>query len=392
MTSGMGQTRSDQVFRVLLLEDDDGDALLVEELLLDAEESLSLIRATSIAEALPLMHQVDCALVDLGLPDALGLTALQRLEETAPGVALVVLTGNTDRERGLAALALGAQDYLVKGEVDGRTIARSVRYAVERRRAKASEVALLLAGRRQAENDRLARGLLPRLEVGGRGVETRTRYQPGGREALLGGDFFDAIQLDDGTVRAIIGDICGHGPDEAALGVALRIAWRTSVLLGAPAETVMLGMDNVLRHERDLADLFATVCDVTIDPTGTRGLVRLHGHPPPLQVSPNVGWMHVGPPAPPLGVGTYRPAPTAAISLEPPWALVLLTDGLHEARHGAGRLEMEGLADIASTIDGWQQHPSGALDELVERVTDVNGADLDDDVALLWLGSTGLAE
>ena len=332
-TSAVGTEPSGAVLRavrVLLVEDDDGDALLVEELFRDVGEPVDLMRARSLAEASLVARIADCALVDLGLPDAFGLAAVERLQAVDPSLALVVLTGNNDRAKGLAALASGAQDYLVKGEVDGHALVRSVRYAVERRRAEASQRKLLLAERRQAENDRLARGLLPRLEVGGRGVETATRYEPGGRDALLGGDFFDAVQLADGTVRALVGDVCGHGPDEAALGVALRIAWRTSVLLGLDEARVLEGVDAVLRHERHDPDGYATACDVTIDRAGTSCTVRLHGHPPPLQVSPSVRWMPAEPPAPPLGVGRYRIAPPATVALEPGWAIVLLTDGLHE--------------------------------------------------------------
>lgn len=376
-----------KVIRVMLVEDDDGDALLVEELLIDGGEGFDLARVGSVRSAIQVVAAADCALVDLGLPDAFGLAAVEQLKAVAPTLPIVVLTGHNDRARGLAALAIGAQDYLVKGQVDGPTLARAIRYAIERRRAEANGRRLLLAEQRQAENDRLARGLLPRLGVTGRGVETATRYQPGGRDALLGGDFFDAIQMADGAVRAIIGDVCGHGPDEAAVGVALRIAWRTLVLTGAPSTEVMRGVDRVLRHERTDPDAYATACDLTVAADGRTCVVRLHGHPPPLIVSPETRWMTGATPSPPLGSVTYKAAEACEMELGPVWAMVLTTDGLHEARAGRGRLGMDAVAAIAASIEDWAVDPDTALAELLRRVTAINGSDLEDDVALLWIGS-----
>src|SRR4051794_39915686 len=98
--------------RLLLVEDDDGDALIVEELLIDSGEPFRTERVTSVAAALPYIDKVDCALVDLGLPDAQGLSALNALTASAPDVAIVVLTGLNDRRRGIESLGEGAQDYL----------------------------------------------------------------------------------------------------------------------------------------------------------------------------------------------------------------------------------------------------------------------------------------
>jgi len=75
-----------------------------------------------------------CVLLDMGLPDAQGVEGVARIRIVAPDVPVVVLTGNDDDAVGLDALQCGAQDYLVKGHVDGRTLARSIRYAIERMR------------------------------------------------------------------------------------------------------------------------------------------------------------------------------------------------------------------------------------------------------------------
>lgn len=384
--------------RVLLVEDDEGDAYLVEELLRDAEEGFALARARSVSEASVALRRgiVDCALVDLGLPDAQGLDALTAVLRAAPHVAVVVLTGWADKERGSAAVAAGAQDYLVKGEVDGPTLARSIRYAVQRRRADENARRLLLAERRQGENDRLARGLLPRPLIASPSLTWATRYQPGGPEALLGGDFFDAVELPDGTVRAMIGDVCGHGPDEAAVGVALRIAWRALVMSGMPAPEVLQSLDTLLRSERHSAELFATLCDVEVAPERDRVALRLHGHPAPMLLRPAPRLIDDVHPDLPLGLGDSPAAVATEVELAGPWALLLFTDGIYEGRRPeGGRVDIDDFValvvdEVRREAEGGGRGPAGPeaiLDRVVARSRALCGGALADDVALLWLGS-----
>jgi CheY-like chemotaxis protein len=180
-----------QRLRVLLVEDDPGDAFLVGELLDEAEAPVALRVTASMAEALAQLDRVDCVLLDLNLPDATGLAGLRELLRAGSGVAVCVLTGMADEHLGAAAVAEGAQDYLVKGKVDGILLSRAIRYAVERRRADENARRLREAELIQAESARLERGLLPKplLEPGV--VALETFYRPGRERALLGGDFFD---------------------------------------------------------------------------------------------------------------------------------------------------------------------------------------------------------
>ena len=143
---------------------------------------------------------------------------------------MLVLTGFDDERRGVEAVAAGAQDYLVKGATAGAVLHRSLRYAVERRRAELTQQQLSIAQLEARENARLERGLLPAPLVSDPRLALATHYRPGRRRALLGGDFYDAVEEPGGRVHLVVGDVAGHGPDEAALGVCLRIAWRTLVL------------------------------------------------------------------------------------------------------------------------------------------------------------------
>src|SRR5439155_177995 len=147
--------------RVLLVEDDDADAFLVGELLAEAHAPVDLVTATSMAEARPKLVGVDCVLLDLGLPDADGLGALREVLRGTSDAAVCVLTGLEDEHLGVAAVAEGAQDYLIKGQVDGVLLGRALRYAVERRRADENTRRLREVELRQAESARLERGLLP---------------------------------------------------------------------------------------------------------------------------------------------------------------------------------------------------------------------------------------
>lgn len=369
--------------RLLLVEDDDGDALLVEELLADGGEQFELERVTTLAGARDRARHTDCLLLDLGLPDSHGLDGLRALKQSVPEeVAIIVLTGLADRPMGIAALELGAQDYLVKGEVDGPVLARAVRYAIERSRADAASRRLRNAQRRAVENERLARGLLPSVDVEPAGLFASTSYRPGGADALLGGDFLDAVVAPDGTVRAVVGDVCGHGPDEAAIGVALRFTWRALASEGIPPPRVLKAVEQALLDQSSGVGLFVTVCDIEVDPTRRRLTVRRSGHPAPLLVQPEVRWLDEAPPSPPLGVvpGTFPPPTT--IDVPPGWELLLLTDGLYEGRHGDDRLGLDGLVSLVQKLGPGP----GIADRIIGAVTDLNGGPLEDDVAVLVLG------
>jgi serine phosphatase RsbU (regulator of sigma subunit) len=371
--------------RILLVEDDDGDALLVEELLAVSGAHVEIVRAQTLAEARREdLDEVDCVLLDLDLPDAHGLAALHKLKADRADLSVLVLTGFDDERRGVDAVAAGAQDYLVKGQIDGQGLARAVRYAVERRRADEARQQLEVARLHAEENARLERGLLPAPLVSDPGLELTAHYRPGRRRALLGGDFYDAVQEPDGTVHAVIGDVSGHGPDAAALGVCLRIAWRTLVLGGHADETVLPTLQAVHEVERHFAWMFTTLCMVTIAPDRGSVRIRLAGHPPPLLIDRGaIGPLEAAPVGPPLGVVDDADWHAAEHPLPSDWALLLYTDGLIEGRTGVGtgRLGGEGLeAMVRGELDNGSP---GLVTTLVERAEELNGGPLLDDVAAL---------
>ncbi|MFZ0968813.1 MAG: response regulator, partial [Candidatus Acidiferrales bacterium] len=129
---------------VLLVEDNRGDARLLREMLNEQGSSrIELIHVELMSDAEKHLAErpIDMVLLDLGLPDAQGVEVVRRARTAAPRVPLVVLTGNEDDTLATQALQEGAQDYLIKGQIDVRGLLRALRYAVER---KTTEDALFI--------------------------------------------------------------------------------------------------------------------------------------------------------------------------------------------------------------------------------------------------------
>jgi signal transduction histidine kinase len=120
---------------VLVIEDNPGDARLLREMLCEAHFPEVLYAGTMVeAERHLSERRFDIILLDLGLPDAYGLAAVRRARAAAPNIPLVVLTGMDDEELAAMSLREGAQDYLVKGQIESRGLLRALRYATERKR------------------------------------------------------------------------------------------------------------------------------------------------------------------------------------------------------------------------------------------------------------------
>lgn len=126
--------------RVLLIEDDPGDADLVKIVLAEvATQKFQVLWADRLKVGLEQLAQEapDVVLCDLSLPDSHGIETFLRVHAQAPAVPIVLMTGFDDETFALEAVRSGAQDYLVKGSVDGKLLARVIRYAIERKRVEA---------------------------------------------------------------------------------------------------------------------------------------------------------------------------------------------------------------------------------------------------------------
>jgi serine phosphatase RsbU (regulator of sigma subunit) len=375
---------------VLLVEDDAGDALLVEELLADSGVQASLTWVRSLAEAKDVTARTPvpgCVLLDLHLPDVQGIDAVTQLLAAVPSAPVVVLTGLAEESAALAAVAAGAQDYLIKGQAPPDVFGRAIRYAAQRKQVEQASAALQVSALRAEENARLERALLPTPLIRTADLEVVTRYRPGRAHALLGGDFYDVVETSDGTVHAVIGDVCGHGVAEAALGVCLRVAWRSLVLAGATPLAMMGLLEQLLMAEREDEYVFVTLTHLAFSPDHQHVRLVRAGHPGLLLRSPAGVELIEGSPGPAVGLVPSPEWTETELTLPPGASLVLFTDGLFEGRTGPGseRLGEHGLADLAADLAALP--PAAFVDTLLERTEVVAGqyGGLADDVAIVHL-------
>lgn len=346
--------------QVLLVEDDDGDALLVEELLTEAHLTLDLTRAWSLEAALDaLTVPVDCVLLDLGLPDATGLDALLRLRQSCDA-AVVVLTGLDDIDRGVEAVAAGAQDYLVKGRVEGEALGRALRYAVERRRAERERSREEDAAQLDQRLAEVVRRLRHAVDVpAGLSVSTR-----GGLEQLLSTALWDVISRADGSLLVLFGAV---SDDDGAAAVAHALRLRTGLRAlaggGLDLEGLVAALDRLAFGGPASRALL-----VELDLERQQIAVVGAGHAPPWLVGP-------------AGVRQLVEADTAALG-----EAVRPRDITRSALADAGRLL---LVDVA---------PGGAVAEMLHHdLPRLAGQPMPADVladAVLWLlpPGTGPAE
>jgi signal transduction histidine kinase len=129
----------DKPIKILLIEDNPGDARLIREMLAKVRGgTFGLEYANRLSTGLERLAEggIDVILLDLSLPDSQGFDTFVRAQAQALGVPIVVLTGLTDEALAVQAVQKGAQDYLVKGHVDGYSLTRAIRYAIERKRTE----------------------------------------------------------------------------------------------------------------------------------------------------------------------------------------------------------------------------------------------------------------
>ncbi|MGW0879731.1 SpoIIE family protein phosphatase [Streptomyces sp. NPDC002671] len=384
---------------LLLIEDDPAGSPIVPELLDSSGKPIRVRTARNLTEAERLLtDDVHCILLDLALPAPGGndedgeLAVLKHVLKLAPRHAVLALTASGDSEGGAEAVRVGAQDYLFRDELDGRLLGRAIRYAVERKRSDTAERKLAEGRLRAQENRRLERGLLPTPLLDGSALRFAARYRPGRSRALLGGDFYDCVRTPDGTVHAMIGDVCGHGPDEAALGVELRIAWRALTLAGLCGDELLGTLQQVLEHERGDEEIFATLCTVDIAPDGRSAGLCLAGHPAPLVARPGLPaqLLPYDKNGPALGLLPGARWPRMEVELGDAWSLMLYTDGLIEGRIGTGRerLGQEGMVEMIRRQLSEGKRGEELLRAAVHEVRRLNGGELTDDVAVVLLDRT----
>ena len=372
--------------QLLLIEPDEAAAEQLVRSVAEAWPQLRISRVPGLMEAeARLGPDVDCVLLDIDLPGSDGIDAVHRIRTLYPDLPIVVLIADEDEDNGGEALTAGAQDYLAKGASEGYAIARAIRHSVQRNRAERYARELALLRFQSAESARVQRGLMPRMLIEDARVWVRSGYRPGDRRQVLGGDFFDVVQSSPTRLKLVLGDVCGHGPDEAALGVQLRIAWRTLILAGVEQLQLLQTLDRLTNQERHADHVYATVASIEVDLNTGTAVIGLAGHPPPLvSTDGRVRLLteHIG--GPPLGIGLPPRWELHSVELGERWSLLLYSDGIYEGRvvSRGTRLGIDGLLELLASEAPdaiWESVPNRLLDQIEA----LNDGPLEDDVALL---------
>ena len=175
-------------------------------------------------------------------------------------------------------------------------------------------------------------------------------YRPGEGGMLIGGDFHDAVELDDGRIAVVVGDVVGHGPDAAALGAALRAGWRALTVAGTDPAAAMAALDRAVRSERNQPDAFSSAVCAMVSADRRTVSICLAGHPPPILVSGGRIEKLKGARGPLLGVLDDAQWPVTDFPMDEHWALLLYTDGLVEGGAGRRHLVAEGAVELRSWI------------------------------------------
>lgn len=344
---------------VLLIEDDPGQALLIQELLAD-DDRFDVVHAAKLREGIFSLPEREWAavLLDLSLPDSAGLETLTSFRERC-AAPVVVLTGHDDAATALAALREGAQDYLVKGRAEAERIIHALHFAISRHQWLG---ALAVEHPANEEELRIARQICQRL------IPSRTPPLPGFEMHAVcrpaeetGGDFFDYLPM-DGSWGLAVGDVTGHGVGPAILMASTRAYLRAFASTGAGLSGILSQTNRML--VADVGERCVPLVLAQLDPAG-RVLHYLNAGHRPGYVLDRFGEVRVrlGSTDTALGVfpeGRFRPPP--GIALHAGDMLLVATDGVHEAHGDDGVFGEERMLAAA------RRHARSGPAELVERL------------------------
>ncbi|CAN5760873.1 SpoIIE family protein phosphatase [soil metagenome] len=382
------------VIHVLLVEDNPADAQLLREVLKEVTSTkLKLTHVVSRTDALERhrAERFDVVLLDLGLPESVGLETFIYFHKHAPRVPTIVLSGLSDEEMAVSTVNRGAQDYLVKGRVDSDLLVRAIRYAIERKRV---EEALRLQNEQLQEDLRLARefqlALLPRKYPSFPGDSPLRFFHLYRPSSGVSGDFFDVFALSDTQAGVFICDVMGHGVRSALITALTRgLIEQHKPMAADPGRFLGVINDSLVNVlQQSGVTMFVTAFYMVVDISKSTVRFATAGHPSPLllhRATATVERIYEGnePTGAVLGLlpgATYR-------TIERPFSagegILLYTDGIREAASEEG--EEFGRDRIVDVV---REHLKPSTDDLLKNLTEAalefsSSSSFEDDICLV---------
>jgi len=411
----LGEPAARAPVKVLLIEDNPGDARLIELML--ADEAPGLFETEWVQDLRSGRGRLNegrfgLVLLDLSLPDSHGLDTFLQLQAIAPQLPIIVLSGSRDTTMALQAVHEGAQDFLIKGQVDGQLLVRAMRYAIERKSLTeqlAHYASELRSKNAQLEADfNMAREIqqifLPhQYPVVPRGAPPSAaalkfchRYLPA---AAVGGDFFNIFPVGDTAAGVFVCDVMGHGMRAALVTAIMRGLLEELMPVAADAGRFLYEINRslhaILRRTREpfIATAFYLIADVA-----TREIrYASAGHPSPLSierpqqhVEPLKNWDARHGPA--LGLFERPAYATCPHPISGGEVFFLCTNGCYEAN--SSRNEELGQPRLLTSV---RRHLSlttdALLDSVIRDVQQFSGStEFEDDVCLIGIDVTRLID
>ena len=355
---------NDNRIKILLVEDDPDDVWVMRNLLSDRWDApFELVQVELLSAAIERCAEdaFDVVLLDLTLPDSKGLETFFAMYAHAEGVPIVVLSGYSDEASAVKAVQAGAQDYLVKGQVNDHVLVRSIRYAIERSRRHRAEETM----RDTSEEFRAAQEIQQHLFPGESpvltGFDIAGALYPAKATA---GDYFDYIPMLDGCLGVVVGDVSSHGMGPALLMSETRACLRTLAQASGDVGEILTRANRVLAADTGEFH-FVTLAMARLDPRTKSMVYASAGHRGYL-LHAGVDVTILDSTSLPLGVRADTVVPVAApITLRSGELFTFFTDGVVEAE-SPGRVRF-GVARALQAIRSERDKPAQEIIQFLHK-------------------------
>ena len=350
LTPAMNMNMDSQQIRILLVEDDPDDVWVMRNLLADRWDGpIELVHVEMLSSGLERCGQggIDVILLDLSLPDSQGLETFLLMHARAGEIPIVVLTGYNDAKTAVKAVQAGAQDYLVKGQVDDNLLVRSLRYAIERTRRYHVERELQATSEEFRIAQQIQKRLFPSKPPDLEGFDIDGALYPAKATA---GDYFDFIPMHNDCVGIVLGDVSSHGMGPALVMAETRACLRALAQAYSEVGEILTRANRVLTAADTDEFHFVTLTLARLDPR-TRELVYASAGQRGYILDPSGDVTTLDSTSLPLGIDSRLEVPSApSLTLRGGQVAAFFTDGVTEAESpNQGRFGTERALDVIHT-------------------------------------------